>query len=270
MKEWPTRVRTGSPPAARIVSGTTHEQIRLCTILAPGSARSIETATIAVSSEPLTSSACSSTRNTRSASPSKASPTSAPCSSTAAFRSFWFSGFSGSAGWFGKVPSSSAEQVVRGDRQPLEHRRHDEPAHPVRGVGDDDERPHRVHVDEPQHVLDVGVEQVPLLHRPAVGRRREPRLDQRPDIAQPRVLPDGACARPAELQPVVLLRVVARGDHDARQVERAAREVQEIGRRETEVDHVGTLRGDTLGERGGEVRRRRDGSRDRSGSGDRR
>ena len=110
MKEWPTRVRTGTPPLARIVSGTTQEQIRLCTTLAPGSARSIEAATTAVSSDPLTSSAFSSTRNTRSASPSNASPTSAPCSSTAAFRSRWFSGLSGSAGWFGNVPSSSGNR----------------------------------------------------------------------------------------------------------------------------------------------------------------
>src|SRR6266511_2435100 len=29
MNEWPTRVRTGLPPAARMVSGTTREQIRL-------------------------------------------------------------------------------------------------------------------------------------------------------------------------------------------------------------------------------------------------
>ena len=51
--------------------------------------------------------AWSSTRKTRSASPSKASPMSAPASRTDRWRSFRFSSWIGSAGWFGNVPSSS-------------------------------------------------------------------------------------------------------------------------------------------------------------------
>ena len=57
-----------------MTSGTVHEQIRLWTIFAPGSRSSIAAATSAVSIDPLTSSARSSTRNTRSASPSNAIP----------------------------------------------------------------------------------------------------------------------------------------------------------------------------------------------------
>ena len=76
-------------------------------MVAPGSFSRMARATSAVTSDPLTPSACSSTRNTRSASPSKASPTSAWFSITARFRSTWFSGLIGSAGWLGNVPSRS-------------------------------------------------------------------------------------------------------------------------------------------------------------------
>ena len=174
MNECPTRVRIGSPPCSRITSGTVHEQIRLCTILAPGSRSSIAIATSAVSSEPLTSWARSSTRNTRSASPSNASPTSAPCSSTAAFRSCWFVGIDR----IGRVVRERAvevgEQMVQGHRQPLHDGGHDEPAHAVGRVGDDGERTHGADVDERQHVLDVRLEQVAALDRARAFGRRAP------------------------------------------------------------------------------------------------
>ena len=48
MKEWPTRVRTGTPPARRMVSGTARLQIRLCTTAEPGSRRRNHFATMAV------------------------------------------------------------------------------------------------------------------------------------------------------------------------------------------------------------------------------
>src|SRR5207244_1918423 len=73
----------------------------------PGCFSSIAFATRAVVSEPETGWARSSTRNTRSASPSNARPTSARRSSTRACRSFRFSGWMGSAGWFGNEPSRS-------------------------------------------------------------------------------------------------------------------------------------------------------------------
>src|SRR5207237_686601 len=91
----------GLPPFSWMTSGTIQEQIRLWTIFAPGCFSSMERATSAVMSDPLTPSARSSTKNTRSASPSNARPMSAPCSCTARRRSFWLSGSMGSAGWFG-------------------------------------------------------------------------------------------------------------------------------------------------------------------------
>ena len=90
-----------------MTSGTAREQIRLCSTIWPGFFLSMTSATIAVVNEPDTSCPLSSTRNTRSASPSNARPTSAPVARTRACRSTRFSGWMGSAGWFGKVPSSS-------------------------------------------------------------------------------------------------------------------------------------------------------------------
>ena len=61
-------------------------------MVSPGCLVSMATATSAVVSEPDTGSAFSSTRNTRSASPSKASPMSAPWARTASFSATRFSG----------------------------------------------------------------------------------------------------------------------------------------------------------------------------------
>ena len=83
---------------------------------------------------------CSSTTKTRSASPSKAKPTSAPTSRTRAHRSRWFSGWIGSAGWFGNVPSSSRVQDLEVERAGPRTRRDHEAAHAVGGVGHDLER----------------------------------------------------------------------------------------------------------------------------------
>ena len=107
MNECPTRVRTGTPPCSRITSGTAREQIRLCRIVAPGLSRSTPTASSAVVVDPDSPLPDSSTTNTRSASPSKARPTSKEPATTRARTSRWLAGCSGSAGWLGNVPSSS-------------------------------------------------------------------------------------------------------------------------------------------------------------------
>ena len=73
----------------------------------PGSLASSRTATSAVTALGLTGSPRSSTTKQRSASPSKASPMSAPTSRTLACRSTMFFGSSGLASWLGKLPSSS-------------------------------------------------------------------------------------------------------------------------------------------------------------------
>ena len=111
MNEWPTRVRTAFAPAAVTRSGTTIEVMRLWMTVGVRPAafsRSISRRpTSAVIADGLTGSPCSSTTKQRSASPSNASPMSAPCSTTAFCRSRRFSGSSGLASWFGNVPSSS-------------------------------------------------------------------------------------------------------------------------------------------------------------------
>ena len=56
------------------------------------------------------------------------------------------------------------EQMDQRDREPRQHGGHHQPAHPVRGVGDDRERPHRARVDERQHVICVRIQEVALLH----------------------------------------------------------------------------------------------------------
>ena len=105
MNEWPTRVRTGTPPAAETISGTARDVITLWMIVAPGSRASSRVAISAVSTEGETIWPRSSTTKHRSASPSKASPMSAWCSITARCRSRMFSGSMGLASWFGNVPS---------------------------------------------------------------------------------------------------------------------------------------------------------------------
>ena len=80
-------------------------------IFAPGCFARMPTASSAVVVEPDSPRPCSSTRNTRSASPSNARPTSAPSSATRLRRSVWFAGWIGSAGWFGNVPSSSGKST---------------------------------------------------------------------------------------------------------------------------------------------------------------
>ena len=95
------------PPSSVTSSGTAREVIRLWITDDPGSRASSREAISAVSTEGLTISPRSSTMKQRSASPSNASPMSAPVSRTRACRSAMFAGSMGLASWFGKVPSSS-------------------------------------------------------------------------------------------------------------------------------------------------------------------
>ena len=100
MNEWPTLVTTGVPPFSLMTSGTALEQMRLCRTSSPGYFSSIALATMAVVVDPLTGSALSSTKKHRSASPSKAKPTSAPVSRTRALsRPDWQVGWGRRDGW---------------------------------------------------------------------------------------------------------------------------------------------------------------------------
>ena len=103
---------------------------------------------------PGTNSPESSTKKQRSASPSYATPRSAPSSRVLRTMNSRFSGSSGFGSWFGNVPSGSKKQRHGVDRQPLEHRRQHRAGHPVRRVDHDAQRPDGADVDEREHLLD--------------------------------------------------------------------------------------------------------------------
>ena len=163
-----------------------------------------------------------------------------------ALRSRWFSGSSGSAGMVRERPVELREQV---DAASTGRRAitggDDEAAHPVGGVGHDGERPHGADVHERQHVLDVGAQQVALLD-PAPSRRPgadAPRLDQRRGPRAARC-PRRRASRPARqnFSPLYCFGLWLAVSITPGQVERAAREVEEVGRGEAEVDDVDALR----------------------------
>ena len=112
-------------------------------MVSPGCLVSMEAATSAVVSEPDTGSAFSSTRKTRSASPSKARPMSAPCSSTACFKVDQVLGLDRVGGMVGEGAVELGEEDVDREGEPLEDDRHDQAAHAVGRVGHHLERPQR-------------------------------------------------------------------------------------------------------------------------------
>ena len=61
------------------------------------------------------------------------------------------------------------------------------------------------------------------------------------DVGQAAVLADRGRTSPAELDAVVLRRIVGGGEHRTGQIERSRRVVEEVGRTETDVDHVEAL-----------------------------
>ena len=145
MNECPTRVRTGTPPCSRMISGTAREVIRLWMIVAPGALASSRAATSAVIALGDTAAPSASTTKQRSASPSKARPMSAPTSTTLALQV-------DQVGRLQRVGLVVGERAVElevqrddGQRQRrqygvAQHRRHGVAAHPVAGVDDDRER----------------------------------------------------------------------------------------------------------------------------------
>ncbi len=141
----------------------------------------------------------------------------------------------------------------RGDRQALEHRRHCVAAHAVARVDDHLQRADARDVDQLLEVLGVAGEQVPARNRArraVVGRN--PVRDHPLDLGQASLDADRLRARLAELDAVVLGRVVARGDHRAGDVEETARVVHHVGRAQPAVDDVRALRRRAAAERRGE------------------
>ena len=144
------------------------------------------------------------------------------------------------------------------ERKALEHLRHDEPAHAVRGVGHDRERTQHRGVDEGSHVVAERLEEVEVLDLARdLAARRDARRDHLLDLGEPGLLADRRRARAAQLDAVVLRGVVAGGEHRAGRVELAGREVDDVGGAEPDVGHVGAGEGRALDERGRERHRRR-------------
>ena len=77
----------------------------------------------------------------------------------------------------------------------------------------------------------------------AARRRREPPIGGVTDLGEPRVDADRFGAGEAQLDAVVLSRIVRRGEHRARRPESTGREIQQVGRCQTEQDDVSPLFG---------------------------
>ena len=136
------------------------------------------------------------------------------------------------------------------EREPGEDPRDGVAAHAVAGVDGHLERADAGQVDELVEVVGVLRDQVAgrdSANRPVV--RGDAVLDHRPDLRQTAFLAHGSRAGLAQLDPVVLGRVVAGGEHRAGDVEGPGGEVEQVRRAQTRVDHVGTLTGRAIGER---------------------
>ncbi len=150
-------------------------------------------------------------------------------------------------------PVELAEEDGQLDGEAVEHGGDDEAAEPVGRVGDDPLAAERFDVDEGAHVGDERAEEVPVLDSAAAGSGRElPGGDGRLDVGEAGLDADGRGAGPAELDAVVLGRVVAGGEHGSGGVEGPGREVDEVGGGEAEVDDVDAGSGHPVGERGDE------------------
>jgi hypothetical protein len=88
---------------------------------------------------------------------------------------------------------------------------------------------------------------------PPVTPLVEQRLGGGLDLGQAGVASDRAGAGQAELEAVVLRRIVRGGEHGTGGVEAAGGEVEQVGGGEAEVDHRGSLRPDAVGEGGGQL-----------------
>ena len=127
--------------------------------------------------------------------------------------------------------------------------RHRQPGHAVAGVGHDRE-PTALHRRELEQVGGVRRQHVLVAHR--AGPPRNLRVvgeDPVADVGEAGVAADRDRPGAAHLDAVVAGRVVARGEHRARQAERAGREVELVGGAQPDHEDVGAGRGRALGER---------------------
>ncbi len=134
-----------------------------------------------------------------------------------------------------------AVEDIELEGQTGEHGGSDEATHPVGGVGHDLERSELRHVDERVDVVDEGRQGI-LAGRRSGGRdRREPGEGVRTDDLKARLHADRLGAGEAQLDAVVLRRVVRRGELGTRCVEVPRREEELVGRRQAQVDDIDAL-----------------------------
>lgn len=135
-------------------------------------------------------------------------------------------------------------------------------AHAVARVDDDLERADTAHVDQRAEVRGVVGEGVAAADVARAGGGRggrggvvQPALDEGADLGEAGVLADGGGSGAAELDAVVLRRVVRGGEHRAGQAEGSGGVVELVGGAEADLDHVEALLGGAPGEGVGEARR---------------
>ena len=212
MYEWPTWVRTGTPPCSRTTSGTAREQIRLCRIVAPGLVRSTAAASMrrgrrtAAARCPARRRRRRGRRRRRTRGRGRTPPVTHAGPQVALV---------GRLQRIGRVVRERAVELAVHHleldlRQPLEHGRHDEAAHAVGGVGDD---AHRRASRRRRRTTARGRRTATITERcdsePARGgRRRAAAVEHvggdRLDLGEPAVDADRAGARQAQLDAVVL------------------------------------------------------------------
>ena len=238
------------PPCSRITSGTAREQIRLCRIVR---ARARGPACRRRGS-PWWSSPTGRGRSRRRRTRGRRrrrrrGRRRRPPATTRAWRSRWLAGWIGSAGWFGNVPSSSPYMTSSSNGQALEHLGHDQAAHAVGGVGDD--LAAGVSSDGSTNDTTWSANSSSRSTRRSRARGVAAGAGRSPSstasaialiVGQAGVGADRAGPGQAQLDAVVLGRVVRGGEHRARRVERPGGEVDEVGRHQAEVDDVDALR----------------------------
>ena len=226
-------------------------------IVAPGSRCSSRAAISAVSVDGLTISPRSSTTKHRSASPSKASPRSALLLQDCLLQIAQVLRVDRVRLVVGEAAVELEVELGDGERQALERGRDGEAAHAVAGVDDDRERAHPREVrHQLLHVRRVVREHVLLGDRAGALALRDALVEEAlgflADLDQAALLADRLGAGEAELDPVVLRRVVAGREHRPGDVHRPGGVVEQVGRAETGVDDVDALAGRAVREGGSE------------------
>jgi hypothetical protein len=121
----------------------------------------------------------------------------------------------------------------------LEHRRDGERPHPVGGVGHHGQRVERGRVDHAEQMVHVPIQHDLDRELAAPGARRRVGLREGLDLLQAGLRADGRRLPAAQLDAVVLGRVVACGEHRPGEIEVSRREVDEVGRGQPDVHDVG-------------------------------